>query len=116
MASRQVTPYRTIVDGKMVLPSLTRLTLEDLQEYYLFDENSDWFVEEVSSTVPFETGRIEMWDGSDGKEWPHVHYSCRHCGEEHNFDVDPDDPNPRIHVCTRGDEMDHFTLVAWGSS
>jgi hypothetical protein len=90
------------------------MTLEDLQEYYWFDDQSDWFIDETSIEVPFETGRIEMWDGSDGKEWPHVHYSCRHCGEEHNFDVDPDDPNPRIHVCPPGDEMDNFTLVTWG--
>ena len=62
---------------------------------------------------PVAVGRLEMWDGGDGNEWPHVHYACSHCGEEHNFDVEPDTTNPRFHACCREEGVKFKTLVSW---
>jgi hypothetical protein len=107
----RTTVYHVIVGGILKLPFEAEPTVEDLRAYHWFNEQAEWSIERVSGDVPFTVGRTEHWDGG-GVDFPHVHYSCPHCGEEHNFDLDAKDPNPRIACCERSD-VTSYTLVQW---
>jgi phage terminase large subunit GpA-like protein len=53
-------------------------------------------------------GRLEEWEGGH----IHVHFPCPHCGYEHNYDFEADDPNPRP-ACCEVMGVERMVLVRW---
>ena len=109
MNTRRTTLYHALLDGKIVLVSLFELNLHQLSQFYWFEPTADYSFEEVTLDVPYEIGRTELWESN----LPHVHWSCRYCESEHNFDLDTNDENPRLAGCDRHGDMGMYTLVAW---
>lgn len=56
-------------------------------------------VDEIERVVPTVAGRVERWQDDEGAFRPHVHYVCPRCSNEQNFDLLPDEPNPRFACC-----------------
>jgi hypothetical protein len=67
-----------------------------------FDSDSltgECVVDEIDREVPVVDGVVRLWEGDDGKSYPHLHYVCPRCSTEHNVDLYPEDPNPRFACC-----------------
>ena len=112
MRTMNATVFRVVGGGKVALVSLSPISREEAAQCYWFVERDDWRFDSVSRDLPLESGTTEAWDSGDLAPAWHVHYPCRYCAGAHNFDLDLDDPNPRLATCDLG-SLEDCTLVEW---
>ena len=112
MRTLKATVYRVIGGEKVALASLSPISREAAAEYHWFADRDDWKFDSVSKDLPIVSGTTQASDSGDTAPAWHVHYACRHCSGEHNFDLDLDDPNPRLATCDSA-SPDDCSLVEW---
>lgn len=96
--------YRVVEGGKTIYLSPDPVDDRDFESKCSFDI--------VQQDVPTVAGRVELWDGCDGKRYPHIHYVCPRCSHEQNVDLHDGDSNPRF-ACCDSCSWDSVVLIQW---
>ena len=96
--------YRVAESGRTIYLSLDPVDDREFASSCSFDI--------IQQDVPTVAGRVELWDGGDGKQYPHIHYVCPRCRNEQNVDLSDGDSNPRF-ACCDSCSWDSVVLIQW---
>ncbi len=90
--------YRAVQVDETIFVSLQKIEPNDLDDHYLRDMSLKLEISKEVVSIPVVRSRTEMWDGGD-KQYPHLHFVCPICNEEHNTDLEEYDSNPKFTCC-----------------